>query len=72
MISDAKILEPVKNRILQFIENARTERELICIDCNPSSSFMTICAIQAATHILVPVCPDRYSMLGLKLLNRFF
>ena len=71
MIGDGKVLEPVKNRFLQFISNVREERELVCIDCNPSSSFMTICALQAATHILVPVRPDRYSMLGLKMLNRF-
>lgn len=71
MIGDGKILEPVKARFLQFIENARAERDLICIDCNPSSSFMTICALQAATHVLVPVRPDRYSILGLKMLNRF-
>jgi len=71
MIGDGKVLDPVKARFLKFIENAQTERDLICIDCNPSSSFMTICALQAATHVLVPVRPDRYSMLGLKMLNRF-
>ena len=71
MIGDAKILDPVKNRFLKFVDNARAERDLICIDCNPSSSFMTICALQAATHVLVPVRPDRYSMLGLKMLDRF-
>lgn len=71
MIGDGKVLDPVKSRFLQFIEVARLERDLVCIDCNPSSSFMTICALQAATHVLVPVRPDRYSMLGLKMLNRF-
>ena len=71
MISDGKVLHPIKDRFLKFIESAKTERDLICIDCNPSSSFMTICALQAATHILVPVRPDRYSILGLKMLNRF-
>lgn len=71
MIGDGKILEPVKNRFLGFIEACRHQRDLVCIDCNPSSSFMTICALQAATHVLVPVRPDRYSMLGLKMLNRF-
>lgn len=71
MIGDGKILEPVKTRFLKFLENSRLERDLICIDCNPSSSFMTLCALQAATHVLVPVRPDRYSLLGLKMLNRF-
>ncbi len=71
MIGDGKVLEPVKDRFLQFINAARLDRDVVCIDCNPSSSFMTICALQAATHVLVPVRPDRYSMLGLKMLNRF-
>ena len=71
MIGDGKILEPVKNRFLKFIDAARLQRDLLCIDCNPSSSFMTVCALQAATHVLVPVRPDRYSMLGLKMLSRF-
>ena len=62
MIGDVKVLEPVKTRFLKFIEKAREERDLVCIDCNPSSSFMTICALQAATHVLVPVRPDRYSI----------
>lgn len=71
MIGDNKILGPVRNRFLQFIESCRLDRDLICIDCNPSSSFMTLCALHAATHVLVPVRPDRYSMQGLKLVNRF-
>jgi chromosome partitioning protein len=71
MIDDAKVLAPIKKRFSQFIENCREERDLICIDCNPSSSFMTTCALQVATHVLVPVRPDRYSMLGLRMLNNF-
>lgn len=71
MIGDGKILDPVRNRFSKFIESVRQERDLVCIDCNPSSSFMTICALQVATHVLVPVRPDRYSMLGLEILNRF-
>lgn len=71
LISESKILQPVKSRFLTFISEARLKRDLICIDCNPSSSFMTLCALQAATHVLVPVRPDRYSMLGLRLLNKF-
>lgn len=41
------------------------------IDCNPSSSFLTLCALRACTHLLVPVRPDRYSILGLELLDQF-
>ncbi|RYF48811.1 MAG: ParA family protein, partial [Cytophagaceae bacterium] len=48
------------------VEQARKSRDLICIDCNPSSSFLTLCALLTATHVLIPVRPDRYSMLGLE------
>ena len=32
---------------------------------------MTICALEVATHLLVPVRPDRFSILGLELLDAF-
>lgn len=71
LVDDQKALQPVRNRFLEFIHNAREKYDLVCIDCNPSSSFMTICALLASTHTLVPVRPDRYSILGLELLNEF-
>ncbi len=71
LINDSNVLLPVKKRFLQFIDKVKNEKDVICIDCNPSSSFMTLCALQAATHVIVPVRPDRYSLLGLKMLNRF-
>ncbi|WP_175812322.1 ParA family protein [Burkholderia contaminans] len=71
LVDDQKALQPVRNRFLEFINNARQQYDLVCIDCNPSSSFMTVCALLASTHLLVPVRPDRYSILGLELLNEF-
>lgn len=71
LINDSKVLLPVKNRFIEFIDNLRSEKDVVCIDCNPSSSFMTLCALQVATHVLVPVRPDRYSLLGLKMLDKF-
>lgn len=71
LIHDEKALAPIKNRFLEFISKCQSEYDLICIDCNPSSSFMTLCAISAASHLLVPVRPDRYSILGLELLDEF-
>lgn len=71
LISEQNVLDPIRERFLQFIENAKQEKDLICIDCNPSSSFMTLCALMASTHVLVPVRPDRYSILGLELLEDF-
>ena len=71
LVDDQKALQPVRNRFLEFVNAARQQYDLVVIDCNPSSSFMTVCALLASTHILVPVRPDRYSVLGLELLNEF-
>lgn len=71
LIEDANALTPVQKRFAAFVEHARASMDLVCIDCNPSSSFMTVCALQAATHVLVPVRADRFSVLGLELLDQF-
>lgn len=71
LIDDTKSLKPVSARFKQFINNARDQMDLICLDCNPSSSFMTVCALEVATHLLIPVRPDRFSVLGLELLDNF-
>lgn len=71
LIGDQSVLLPVRSRFLTFVSNVRKERDLVCIDCNPSSSFMTVCALLASTHVLVPVRPDRYSLMGLELLDQF-
>lgn len=68
MVRDTDKLEIVQKRFLQFVSQARQEYGLVCIDCNPSSSFITSCALHACSHLLVPVRPDRYSVLGLELL----
>jgi chromosome partitioning protein len=68
MIRDANKLDLVQARFLRFIGETRKKYDLICIDCNPSSSFITSCALHACSHLLVPVRPDRYSVLGLELL----
>jgi chromosome partitioning protein len=71
LIPDSAVLTPVRKRFLDFIEACRSEFGLVVIDCNPSSSFITLCALRACTHLLVPVRPDRYSILGLELLSSF-
>lgn len=68
MIRDAEKLDIVQQRFLRFVGESKPKYGLICIDCNPSSSFITSCALHACTHLLVPVRPDRYSVLGLELL----
>ena len=69
MIDNRMKLDLVQKRFLRFIGESRADYGLICIDCNPSSSFITSCALHACTHLLVPVRPDRYSVLGLENLD---
>ena len=68
MIDNLLKLDSVRKRFLRFVGESREHYGFICIDCNPSSSFITGCALHACTHIVVPIRPDRYSALGLDLL----
>jgi chromosome partitioning protein len=71
LMDDNRKLKAVRERFLTFIEAAKSSYRVICIDCNPSSSFLTLCALHACTHVLAPVRPDRYSILGLEILSEF-
>lgn len=71
LMDDNAKLKSVKERFLQFVTREKSSYSAIFIDCNPSSSFLTLCALHAATHVLVPVRPDRFSMLGLEILAEF-
>ena len=71
LMADLSQLKSVEDRFLSFIGKCRQEGRITVIDCNPSSSFLTLCALRACTHLLVPVRPDRYSILGLELLDQF-
>jgi chromosome partitioning protein len=71
LIAEKTKLDIARDRFLRFVSAARTEYDLIVIDCNPSSSFITLCALHACGKLLVPVRPDRYSVLGLELVSDF-
>jgi chromosome partitioning protein len=71
LMDDNVKLKGVKSRFMKFIEQAKATYEVVFLDCNPSSSFLTLCALHSATHVLVPVRPDRFSMLGLEILSEF-
>ena len=71
LMADHRKLTSVEARFLAFIKKCRQDGRITIIDCNPSSSFLTLCALRACTHVLVPVRPDRYSILGVELLDQF-
>jgi len=71
VINDHAKLQLAQARFLRFVSMARNEYGIVVIDCNPSSSFITLCALHACSKLLVPVRPDRYSILGLELVADF-
>ena len=68
LMRDHDQLDRIAKRFKRFVNNSKTSYDLVVIDCNPSSPFLTICALSVCTHILVPVRPDKYSVLGLDML----
>lgn len=72
MIDDAAQLRHASDYLKRFISQARDQYDLIVLDCNPSSSFVTKCALENATHVLSPVKPDKFSVLGVGMVDRLF
>lgn len=60
-----------RKRFANLVRRARQECALVVLDCNPSSSFLTHCAVENSTHLLVPLRPDKYSMRGLEMAAQY-
>lgn len=71
LMNDHSQLDAVERRFLAFMDKCRQGGRLTVLDCNPGSSFLTRCALRVCTHLLVPIRPDRYSILGVELLDQF-
>jgi chromosome partitioning protein len=69
-ILDNTKLTHARNFFKRAISKARAAFDLIVLDLNPSSSFLTFCGLGVATDILSPVRPDKFSVLGLDLVKR--
>jgi chromosome partitioning protein len=69
-VEDGTKLNHAKAFFKKFISQARSEFDLVIIDMNPSSSFLTYAGLSVATDILSPVRPDKFSMLGLGLVRK--
>jgi chromosome partitioning protein len=69
-IEDHTKLTHARNFFKRAISEARSVFDLIVLDLNPSSSFLTFCGLSAATDVLSPVRPDKISVLGLDLVKR--
>ena len=71
LLTSAGSLNVRAARFKAFVREARDIYDVVALDCNPSSSFMTRTAVEVATHLLIPVRPDRYSVLGLNMIVDF-
>lgn len=69
-ISDQSKLNHAREYFKRAISKARSQFDLIVLDMNPSSSFLTFCGLSVATDVLSPVRPDKFSVLGLELVKK--
>ncbi|GMU39523.1 MAG: hypothetical protein AMXMBFR23_03890 [Chloroflexota bacterium] len=58
-------------RLADFFDKARDEYDLVVLDCNPSTSFLTRAAVEHASHLLIPVTLNRYAPIGLNLISQY-
>lgn len=68
--SELTLSRAVKNpdrvvfKLEKYLESVRTQYDFIFIDCAPTDSILTDTALMATDFVLVPVKPDRFSILG--------
>ncbi len=67
---NARRVDACMNHFQRFIDIARAKYDVVVLDVSPASSHLTLAAISAATHVLAPVRPDKYSLRGLKAMRR--
>lgn len=72
MIDDPAQLRLAGKNFSRFISMARDNYDLIVLDCNPSSSFVTKCALENSSHVLSPVRPDKFSIQGVGMVDQLF
>lgn len=51
-------------RLEKILEQIRSHYDYIFIDCAPTDSVLTTMALTASNFILIPIRPDRFSILG--------
>jgi chromosome partitioning protein len=52
----------------QKIESLKRRYDAILIDCPPSLGLLTINALMASRDIIIPICPEYFSMKGIELI----
>lgn len=57
-------------RLEKLLSSFRSKYDYIIVDCAPTDSVLTTMALTSSNYLLVPVRPDRFSVLGFANLNR--
>lgn len=63
--------KPIEERFRKFIEQCRKHYDIIIIDCHPAGSLFTKTSLRNSDHVLIPVIPQRYALLGIGLMLQF-
>jgi chromosome partitioning protein len=56
-------------RLEKLLKQFRSEYDYIFVDCAPTDSILTTMALTASDYVLIPMRPDRFSILGFANLN---
>lgn len=67
----SKKVDPIEERFTKFIAQARTEYDLILIDCHPAGSLFTKTSLTNSDFVLIPVMPQKYAVRGIGLMFEF-
>lgn len=68
--ADLELARVVKNpaqmdfKLEKLLEKLRPAYDYIIVDCAPTDSVLTTMALTASDHLLIPMRPDRFSILG--------
>ena len=57
-------------KLEKLLQSLQTQYDYIFIDCAPTDSVLTTMALTAADYLLIPVRPDRFSVLGYALVGK--
>ncbi|NJO32396.1 MAG: ParA family protein [Rhodospirillales bacterium] len=70
VVATPRVQKRAHETFLQFIEQARSEYDLVVIDTNPSATFVTLQALEVSNFLVAPITFDDFSMRGLDLIVR--
>lgn len=64
--------KPMEERFEKFIDECKSEYDLIVIDCHPAGSLFTKTSLRNSDHVLIPVIPESsYAVRGIGLMMDF-